>query len=220
MVLMSLPRSLSFYPPFSSKTLHPVKMASDSVIFILGYLLKGLATIVFKKSMLEFAATVVCNAGSIYYYMSPTLERVNGFTGTTRMWKATHLEVVVSCATRIESTIQTGVYSLLLSAAVTGIDTAIRLRGLTHTMAYSVTTFLKRPVPFVFRKEKLEYDSESFEEDIIYHTRTNHIVIPSKIPPKSKQAQHDSNLVPHKRKRIDATEIIGEEMAGDKLVQT
>ena len=215
MALLSPPYYLSFQPPFSSKALHPVKLASDSVIFILGYLLRGLVAIVIKKSMLKFAAVAVCNAGLIYYHLSPTLESVNRFTSPTRMWKATHLEVVISIATRIESTIQTGVLSLLLSAAVTGIDTAVRLRDLKRTAANSVTTFLKRPFPFVFSREK-EYKRESFEKDIIHHTRSAYHGIPAKVPPKSK---HDSKLVPNSRKRIDVTEIIGEEeMAEGELV--
>jgi hypothetical protein len=220
MALFSPPYSISFHPPFSSKTSHAVKLASDSVFFILGYLLRGLVAIVIKKSMLKFAALAVCNAGSIYYYLSPTLESMNRFLGPTRMWRAIHLDVVISIATRIGSTIQTGVLSIFLSAAVTGIDAVVRLRGLKRTAANSVTTFLKRPIPFVFRKKKLEYERESFE-DVIHHTRSAPHGIPTKVPPKSKQGQRDNNLVPKHRKRIDVTEIIGEEaMAEDELVQT
>jgi hypothetical protein len=219
MALFSPPYSMTFHPPFSSKTSHPVKLASDSVIFILGYLLRGLSAIVIKKSMLKFAAVAVCNAALIYYYLTPTLESIKRFPGPTRMWKATHLDIVISIATRIESTIQTGVLSLFLSAAVNGIDAAVRVRGLTRTAANLVTAFLKRPIPFVFRKEKLEYERESFE-DIIHHTRSAHQGVPTKVSPKSKQGQHDTNLVPNYEKRIDVTEIIGEEMAEDELVQT
>lgn len=219
MALFSPP--LSFHPPFSSKASHPVKLASDSVIFILGYLLRGLVAIVIKRSILKFSAVTVCNAGLIYYYLLPSLEIVNRFTSPTRMWKATRLEVVITNATRIESMIQTGVLSLLLSAAVTGIDAAARLGDLARTAANSVTTFLKRPIPFVSRKEKLVYESETIEKDLIHYTRSAHHEIPAKVPPKSKQGQHDSNPVSNYRKRIDATEIIGEEeMAEGELVQT
>jgi hypothetical protein len=219
MARFSPPYTMSFHLPFSSKTPHPGKLASDSVIFILGYLLRGLVVIVIKKFMLKFAAVAVCNAWSIYYYLSPTLESMNRFPGPSRMWKTTHLEVVISIATRIGSTIRAGVLSMFLSAAVRGIDAAVRLRGLTHTAVNSVTTFLKRPVPFVFRKEKLDYEGESFE-DIIHQTLSAHQGIPTKVTPKSKQGQRDSNLVPNYRKRIDVNEIIGEEMTEDELVQT
>ena len=53
MVLLFPHHPLSFYPPFSSKISHPVKIVKDSIIFILGYLFKGLIIVVIKKSMLE-----------------------------------------------------------------------------------------------------------------------------------------------------------------------
>jgi hypothetical protein len=220
MALFSPPYSMPFAPPFSSKPSHPIKLASDSVIFILGYMLRGLVAFVIRKHILKFAAVAVCNAALMYYYLSPTLESMNRFPGPMRMWKATHLEVVIFIPTKIGSTIQTGVLSLFLSAAVKGIDAAVRLNGLIHTAGNSVTRFLKRPIPFVFGKERLEYERESFEV-IPHHTRLVHHGIPAKSSPKTKQGQHDSNIVPKYRKRIDVTEIIGEEeMAEDELVQT
>jgi hypothetical protein len=208
------------HPRFSSETTDPVKLASDSVIFILGYLLRGLVPMLIKKSILRFAAVAVCNVGLIYYYLSPTLESASRFTSPTRLWKATRLEMVISNATRIGSMIQTGVLSLWLSAAVTGIDTAVRLRNLARTAANSVTTILKRPIPTVSHNEKLVFERESFEKDMTHHTRSAPHVIPAKVSPKSKKGQHGSNLVPNDRKRIDVTEIIGEEMAEGDLVQT
>ena len=215
-----------FYPPsffhlrFPSKTTDPVKLTSDSVIFILGYLLRGLVPILIKKSILKFAAVTVCNVVLIYYYLSPTLESANRFTIPTRMWKATHLEIVLSIATRIESMIQTGILSLWLFTAVTGIDAAVRLRNLGRSVANSVTTFLKRPIPIVSHKEKIVVESESIEKDIIHLTRSTYHGIPANVSPKSKKGQHGSNLVPNYRKRIDVNEILGEEMAEGDLVQT
>jgi hypothetical protein len=209
-----------FHPRFSSKTTDPVKLAGDSVIFSLGYLLRGLVPVLIKKSILKFPAVAVCNVGLIYYYLSTTLESANRFTSPTIMWKATRLEIAKSIATRIESMIQTGVLRLWLSAAVTGIDAAVRLKNLSRTAANSVTTFLKRPIPTVLHKEKLVFESESFEKDIIHHTSSAYHGIPANVSPKSKQGQHGSNLGPNYRKRIDVTEIIGEEMAEGDLVQT
>jgi hypothetical protein len=209
-----------FRPRFSSKTADPVKLAGDSVIFILGYLLRGLVPILIKKCILKFPAVAVCNGGLIYYYLSPTLESANRFTSPTIMWKATHLEIVISIATRIEYMIKTGVLRLWLSAAVTGIDAAVRLKNLARTAANSVTTFLKRSIPTVSHKENLVFESESFEKDIIHHTRSANHGIPANVSPKSKQGQHGSNLGPNYRKRIDVTEIIGEEMEEGDLVQT
>jgi hypothetical protein len=220
MALFSSPHSLSFHPPFSSKASHPVKMVSDSVIFILGYLFRGLVSTMIKKSMLKFAAVAVWNAWLIYYYISPTAKSVNRIIRPTRMWKATRLEVAIPIATKIESTIQTGVFNLWLSVAVTGINDVVRLSNHTRTAINSVTTFLKKPIPFVFQKEKLENESKSYEIDILHHTRSVHHGIPAKVPPRSKQGQHDSNHVSNSRKRIDITEIIKEEMTGDELVQT
>jgi hypothetical protein len=209
-----------FHPRFSSKTTDPVKLASDSVIFILGYLLRGLVPILIKKSILKFPAVAVCNVGLIYYYLSPTLESANIFTSPTIMWKATRLEIVITTATRIESMIQTEVLTLWLSAAVRGIETAVRLKKLARTAANSVTTFLKRPILIVSHKEKLVFESESFEKDIIHHTRSAYHGIPANVSPKFRQGQHGSNLGPNHRKRIDVTEIIGEEIAEGDLVQT
>jgi hypothetical protein len=209
-----------FHPRFSSKTTDPVKLASDSAIFVLGYLLRGVVPILIKKSILKFPAVAVCNVGLIYYYLSPTLESVNRFTSPTIMWKATRLEIVISIVTRIESMIQAWVIRLWLSAAVTGINAAVRLKNLARTAANSVTTFLKRLIPIVSHKEKLVFESESFEKDIIRHTRSAYHGIPANVSPKSRQGQHGSNLGPNYRKRIAVTEIIGEKMAEGDLVQT
>jgi hypothetical protein len=219
--MMALFSSPSFFHPrFSSTTTDPVKLASDSVIFFLGYLLRGLVPILIKKSILKFPAVAVCNVGLVYYYLSPTLESADRFTSPTIMWKVTRLEIVISIATRIESMIQTGVLSLWLSGAVTGIDAAGRLKNLACTAANSVTTFLKRPISIVSHKEKLIFESESFEKGVIHHPRLAYHGIPANVSPKSKQGQHRSNLGPNYRKRIDVTEIIGEEMAEGDLVQT
>jgi hypothetical protein len=209
-----------FHPSFSSKTTDPVKLASDSVIFIFGYLLRGLVPILIKKSILKFPAVAVCNVGLIYYYLSPTLESANRFASPTIMWKAARLEIVISIATRIESMIQTGVLSLWLSGAVRGTDAAVGLRNLARTVANSVTTFLKRAISTASHKEKLVFESESFEKDIIHHTRSAYHGIPANVSPKSKQGQHSSNLGPNYKRRIDVAEIIGEEMAEGDLVQT
>jgi hypothetical protein len=219
--MMALFSPPSFFDPrLSSKTTDPVKLASDSVIFVLGHLLRGLVPILIKKSILKFPAVAVCNVGLIYYYLSPTLESASRITSPTIMWKATRLEIVISIATRIESLIQTGVLRLWLSAAVMGIDAAVRLNNLGRTAANSVTTFLKRPIPIVSHKKKLVFESESFEKDIIHHTRSAYLGIPANVSPKSRQGQHGGNLGPNYRKRIDVTEIIGEEIAEGDLVQT
>jgi hypothetical protein len=203
MVLLFPYHPLSFYPPFSSKTSHPVKIVKDSIIFILGYLFKGLIIIVIKKSMLELAATVAWNAELIYYYSLPTLEKANRFTGPTRIWNVTRLDLVISKAIKIESAIQTRVFSLSASTIMVVIDIAITLRDFAYTVANSIATFLKNPVPFIIRKRKLEYDSKSFEE----------------VPPKPRLSEHDSNRVTNNKKRIKLTEIFGEEIVGDELVQ-
>jgi hypothetical protein len=218
--MMALLSPSFFHPRLSSTATGPVRLASDSVIFVLGYLLRGLVPILVKKSILKFPAVAVCNVGLIYYYLSPTLESANRFTSPTIMWKATRLEIVVSSATRIESMIQTGILRLWLSAAVTGVDAAVSLKNLARTAANSVTTFLKRLIPIVSQKEKLVFESESFEKDIIHHTRSAYYGIPANVSPKSRQGQHGGNLGPKYRKRIDVTEIIGEEMAESDLVRT
>lgn len=220
MVLLFPHHSLSFYPHFSSKTSHPVKFVKDSIIFILGYLFKGLIIIVIKKSMLELAATVAWNAELIYYYSLPTLEKTNRFTGPTRIWNVTRLDLVISKAIKIESAIQTRVFSLSASTIMVVIDIAITLRDFAYTAANSIATFLKNLVPFIIRKRKLEYDSKSFEEDLIHQTRFIYHGIPAEIPPKPRLSEHDSNRVTNNKKRIKLTEIFGEEIVDDELVQT
>jgi hypothetical protein len=218
--MMALFSPSFFHPRLSSTATDPVRLASDFIIFVLGYLLRGLVPILIKKSILKFPAVAVSNVGLVCYYLSPTLESANRFTSPTIMWKATRLEIVVSSATRIESMIQTGILRLWLSAAVTGIDVAVRLKNLARTAANSVMTFLKRPIPIVSHKEKLVFESESFEKDIIHHTRSAYHEIPANVSPKSTQGQHNGNLGPKYRKRINVTEIIGEEMAESDLVRT
>ena len=220
MVLLFPHHPLSFYPHFSSKTSHPVKLVKDSIIFILGYLFKGLIIIVIKKSMLELAATVAWNAELIYYYSLPTLEKTNRFTGPTRIWNVTRLDLVISKAIKIESAIQTRVFSLSASTIMVVIDIAITLRDFAYTAANSIATFLKNLVPFIIRKRKLEYDSKSFEEDLIHQTRFIYYGIPAVIPPKPRLSEHDSNRVTNNKKRIKLTEIFGEEIVEDELVQT
>jgi len=220
MVLLFPHHPLSFYPHFSSKTSHPVKFVKDSIIFILGYLFKGLIIIVIKKSMLELAATVAWNAELIYYYSLPTLEKTNRFTGPTRIWNVTRLDLVISKAIKIESAIQTRVFSLSASTIMVVIDIAITLRDFAYTAANSIATFLKNLVPFIIRKRKLEYDSKSFGEDLIHQTRFIYHGIPAEIPPKPRLSEHDSNRVTNNKKRIKLTEIFGEEIVEDELVQT
>lgn len=220
MVLLFPHHPLSFYPHFSSKTSHPVKFVKDSIIFILGYLFKGLIIIVIKKSMLELAATVAWNAELIYYYSLPTLEKTNRFTGPIRIWNVTRLDLVISKAIKIESAIQTRVFSLSASTIMVVIDIAITLRDFAYTAANSIATFLKNLVPFIIRKRKLEYDSKSFEEDLIHQTRFIYHGIPAEIPPKPRLSEHDSNRVTNNKKRIKLTEIFGEEIVEDELVQT
>lgn len=220
MVLLFPHHPLSFYPHFSSKTSHPVKFVKDSIIFILGYLFKGLIIIVIKKSMLELAATVAWNAELIYYYSLPTLEKTNRFTGPTRIWNVTRLDLVISKAIKIESAIQTRVFSLSASTIMVVVDIAITLRDFAYTAANSIATFLKNLVPFIIRKRKLEYDSKSFEEDLIHQTRFIYHGIPAEIPPKPRLSEHDSNRVTNNKKRIKLTEIFGEEIVEDELVQT
>ena len=65
------------------------------------------------------------------------------------------------------------------------IDIAITLRDFAYTVANSIATFLKNSVPFIIRKRKLEYDSKSFEEDLIHQTRFIYQGIPAEIPPKT-----------------------------------
>ena len=219
MVLLFPHHPLSFYPPFSSKTSHPVKIVKDSIIFILGYLFKGLIIIVIKKSMLELAATVAWNAELIYYYSLPTLEKANRLTGPTRIWNVTRLDLVISRTLKIESAIQTRVFSLSASTIMEVIDIAITLRDFAYTVANSIATFLKNLVPFIIRKRKLEYDTKSFEEDLIHQTRFIYHGIPAEIPPKPRLSEHDSNRVTNNKKRIKLTEIFGEEIVGDELVQ-
>jgi hypothetical protein len=220
MVLLFPHHPLSFYPPFSSKASHPVKIVKDSIIFILGYLFKGLIIIVIKKSMLELAATVAWNAELIYYYSLPTLEKANRFSGPTRIWNVTRFDLVISKAIKIESAIQTGVFGLLASTAMVVINITITFRDFAYTVANSISTFLKNTVPFIIRERKLEYDSKSFEEDLILQTRFIYHGIPAEIPPKPRLSEHDSNHVTNNKKRIKLTEIFGEEIVGDELVQT
>ncbi len=219
MVLLFPHYPLSFYPPFSFKTSHPVKIVKDSIIFILGYLFKGLIIVVIKKSMLELAATVAWNAELIYYYSLPTLGKANRFTGPTRIWNVTRLDLFISRAIKIESAIQARVFSLSASSIMVVIDIGITLKDFGYTVANSIATFLKNPVPFIIRKRKLEYDSKSFEEDLIHQTRFIYHGIPAEIPPKPRLSEHDSNRVTNNKKRIKLTEIFEEEIVGDELVQ-
>jgi hypothetical protein len=155
MVLWSLDKSLTF------NISHLRTNTWNSIIFIFGYLLRGLIIIAIKKSVLELAVTVAWNVELTNYYILSTFKKVSKFTRPTNMLNMTRIDLIISNIIKMKSVVQTRAFGLLLSAVMLSISTAMRLRYLLHAKAVLIANLLGYQVPFIIRKRNRAYDEAS-----------------------------------------------------------
>ena len=196
MVLWSLDKSLTF------NISHLRTNTWNSIIFIFGYLLRGLIIIAIKKSVLELAVTVAWNVELTNYYILSTFKKVSKFTRPTNI--------------KMKSVVQTRAFGLLLSAVMLSISTAMRLRYLLHAKAVLIANLLGYQVPFIIRKRNRAYDKASPEQDSIPKIGT----INFRITAEYGLEEPDDRLVTNNRKRINSLEVEDREIVEDGLVQT
>ena len=210
MVLWSLDKSLTF------NISHLRTNTWNSIIFIFGYLLRGLIIIAIKKSVLELAVTVAWNVELTNYYILSTFKKVSKFTRPTNMLNMTGIDLIISNIIKMKSVVQTRAFGLLLSAVMLSISTAMRLRYLLHAKAVLIANLLGYQVPFIIRKRNRAYDKASPEQDSIPKIGT----INFRITAEYGLEEPDDRLVTNNRKRINSLEVEDREIVEDGLVQT
>ncbi len=210
MVLWSLDKSLTF------NISHLRTNTWNSIIFIFGYLLRGLIIIAIKKSVLELAVTVAWNVELTNYYILSTFKKVSKFTRPTNMLNMTRIDLIISNIIKMKSVVQTRAFGLLLSAVMLSISTAMRLRYLLHAKAVLIANLLGYQVPFIIRKRNRAYDEASPEQDSIPKIGT----INFRITADYGLEEPDDRLVTNNRKRINSSEVEDREIVEDGLVQT
>lgn len=141
MVLWSNSKPLSFN---SSRIGRYVK---DSIIFIFGYLLKGVIITLVKKSMFELTVTVVWNSQLTYCYIISGLKKASKFANLQQIINGPHMDLMIAKVIKIKSGIQTNALELFVPFAILGISTAIRLRHLTYFKAILVISIIKQHLP-------------------------------------------------------------------------
>ena len=188
----------------------------NSIIFIFGYLLRGLIIIAIKKSVLELAVTVAWNVELTNYYILSTFKKVSKFTRPTNMLNMTRIDLIISNIIKMKSVVQTRAFGLLLSAVMLSISTAMRLRYLLHAKAVLIANLLGYQVPFIIRKRNRAYDEASPEQDSIPKIGT----INFRITADYGLEEPDDRLVTNNRKRINSSEVEDREIVEDGLVQT
>ena len=210
MVLWSLDKSLTF------NISHLRTNTWNSIIFIFGYLLRGLIIIAIKKSVLELAVTVAWNVELTNYYILSTFKKVSKFTRPTNMLNMTRIDLIISNIIKMKSVVQTRAFGLLVSAVMLSISTAMRLRYLLHAKAVLIANLLGYQVPFIIRKRNRAYDKASPEQDSIPKIGT----INFRITAEYGLEEPDDRLVTNNRKRINSLEVEDREIVEDGLVQT
>jgi hypothetical protein len=210
MVLWSLDKSLTF------NISHLRTNTWNSIIFIFGYLLRGLIIIAIKKSVLELAVTVAWNVELTNYYILSTFKKVSKFTRPTNMLNMTRIDLIISNIIKMKSVVQTRAFGLLLSAVMLSISTAMQLRYLLHAKAVLIANLLGYQVRFIIRKRNRAYDKASPEQDSIPKIGT----INFRITAEYGLEEPDDRLVTNNRKRINSLEVEDREIVEDGLVQT
>jgi hypothetical protein len=114
------------------------RYVKDSIIFIFGYLLKGVIITVVKKSLFELAVTVAWKAQLTYCYIIFGLKKAIKFANPRQIINGAQLDIMMARVIKVKSEIQTNVLGLFVPSGILGISTAIRLRRLTYIMAILV----------------------------------------------------------------------------------
>lgn len=137
MVLWSNSKPLSFNTPRIGR------YVKDSIIFIFGYLLKGVIITVGKKSMFELAVTVAWNAQLTYCYIIFGLKKAIKFANPRQIINGAQMDLTMA-KVKFKSEIQTKALELFVPSGILVISTAIRLRHFTYIKAILVMSAIKQ----------------------------------------------------------------------------
>jgi hypothetical protein len=125
------------------------RYVKDSIIFIFGYLLKGVIITVVKKSMFELAVTVAWNSQLTYWYIITGLKKASKYANPRQVINGAQMDLMIPVVIKIKSGIQTKALGLFVPSGILGIGTAIRLRHLTYVKAVLVKSVIKQHLPRV-----------------------------------------------------------------------
>lgn len=130
----------------------------NSIIFFFGYLLRSLIIIAIMKSALELSVTVAWNARLTNCYTLFTFKKASKFTRPINMLNMTRIGLIISNIIKKKSVAQTRDFEILLSAVMSSISTAMRLRYLFQTKAILTANLLRHQVPFIIRRRNRVYE--------------------------------------------------------------
>jgi hypothetical protein len=201
MVLWSNSKPLSFN---SSRIGRYVK---DSIIFIFGYLLKGVVITVVKKSMFELAVTVVWNAQLTHCYIISGLKKAGKFANLQQIINEAHMDLIITKIIKIKSGILTKAVELLVPSGIWGISTAIRLRDLTYFKAILVMSVIKQLLPHIVRMGNQGLARTFVQENVLSEIENSNIEMSrDRISETSVDGQTKRN-----KKRINFSEVLIED---------
>jgi hypothetical protein len=133
--------------PFSFNTSRIGRYVKDSIIFIFGYLLKGVIITVVKKSTLALTVTVAWNSQLSYCYIMSGLKKVSKFANPRQIINGPQMDLMIAKVIKIKSEIQTKALELSVPFGILGISTATRLRHLTYVKAILIMSVIKQHFP-------------------------------------------------------------------------
>ena len=133
--------------PLSLNTSRIGRYLKDSIIFIFGYLLKGVIITVIKKSMHALAVTVAWNSQLTYCYIISGLEDVSKFANPRQIINGLQMDLMIAKVIKIKCEIQTGALELFVPSVILGISTATRLSHLTYVKAILIMSVIKQHFP-------------------------------------------------------------------------
>lgn len=210
MILWSLDKPLTF------NISHLRTDMWNSIIFFFGYLLRSLIIIAIKKSALELSVTVAWNAELTNCYILSTFKKVSKFTRPTNMLNMTRTGLIISNIIKKKSVAQIRDFGVSLSAVMSSISAAMRLRYLLHTKAALIANLLRHPVPFIVCKRNRAYEKAYYEQESIPKIGTIHFRITTEYG----LEEPDDRLVTNNRKRISSSQVLeDQEMIEDGLIQ-
>jgi hypothetical protein len=135
--------------PLSFNTSRIGRYVKDSIIFIFGYLLKGVIITLVKKFMFELAVTVAWNTQLTYCYTIFGLKKAIKFANPRQIINGAQMNLTMAKVIEIKSEIQTKALELFVPSGILGISTAIRLRHLTYIKAILVMSAIKQYLPSI-----------------------------------------------------------------------
>ena len=133
--------------PLSLNTSRIGRNVKDSIIFIFGYLLKGVIITVVKKSMLALTVTVAWNSQLTYCYIISGLKNVSKFANPRQIINGLQMDLMIAKVIKIKCEIQTGALELFVPSGILGISTATRLSHLTYVKAILIMSVIKQHFP-------------------------------------------------------------------------